>query len=163
MHEPPARSTPGVGLDLGLPWGVPISRGCLLRLEVCDGRGRLPQPALVSGLVNEIWRWNTATTVQHIRDRSVSAVEVAQAHLDRLDEVNPVLNAVTNDVRDEAMETARSLDDALTTEGPVGPLHGVPITIKENIDVAGQVTPNGMVAFADLVAPDDSPRPVCAQ
>ncbi len=107
--------------------------------------------------MDEIWRWNTATTAQHLVERLVSAVEVTHAHLDRLDQVNPALNAVTNDVRDEALETARSLDAALITDGPVGPLHGVPITIKENIDVAGQVTPNGMVAFADLIAPDDSP------
>ncbi|MFW2383888.1 MAG: amidase [Acidimicrobiales bacterium] len=107
--------------------------------------------------MDEIWRWNTQATAHHIREGSVSSSEVAQAHLDRLDEVNPIINAVTNDVRDDALETARALDQSMVANGPVGPLHGVPITIKENIDVAGQVTPNGMVALADLVAPDDSP------
>ncbi len=105
----------------------------------------------------EIWRWNTETTIQRIREGSVSAVEVARGHLDRLDAVNPIINAVTNDVREEALETARSLDKSMADDGPVGPLHGVPITIKENIDVTGQATPNGMVALADVVANDDSP------
>ena len=105
----------------------------------------------------EIWQWNTVTTAARVAAGEVSATEVTQAHLDRLDAVNPALNAVTNDVREEALETASALDTTFAANGPIGPLHGVPVTIKENIDVAGQVTPNGMPVFADLVAPSDSP------
>jgi amidase len=107
--------------------------------------------------MTEIWQWNTATTTAHIASGEISATEVTQAHLDRLDAVNPALNAVTNDVREDAVAKAAALDTTFAATGPIGPLHGVPITIKENIDVAGQVTPNGMPVFADLVAPSDSP------
>ena len=104
-----------------------------------------------------IWQWNTATTADRIRTREVSATEVATAHVERIDEVNPLLNAVTNDVRERALERASELDAALVSGGPVGALHGVPVTIKENIDVEGEVTPNGMVASAEVMAPGDSP------
>ncbi len=107
--------------------------------------------------MTEIWQWNTATTAARAASGEISSAEVTQAHLDRLDAVNPALNAVTQDVREEAIETAKRLDDAFATGGPVGPLHGVPVTIKENIDVTGQPTPNGMPAFADLIADSNSP------
>ncbi len=107
--------------------------------------------------MTEIWQWNTATTAARVASGEVSATEVTQAHLARLDIVNPGLNAVTNDIREEALESAADLDTTFAATGPIGPLHGVPITIKENIDVVGQATPNGMPMFADLMAPSDSP------
>lgn len=107
--------------------------------------------------MSEIWRWNTATTATQVASGEVSATEVVEAHLARLDQVNPGLNAVTNDVRDHARARSAELDATYAGSGPVGPLHGVPITIKENIDVAGQVTPNGLGALADLTAPGNSP------
>lgn len=107
--------------------------------------------------MTEIWQWNTATTVTEVGNGSVSAREVTEAHLARLDVVNPGLNAVTNDVREEALATASRLDETFAASGPVGPLHGVAITIKENIDVTGQPTPNGLSALADTIAPGDSP------
>ncbi|RZV42285.1 MAG: amidase [Acidimicrobiales bacterium] len=105
----------------------------------------------------EIWQWNTSTTAERIRSGDISAREVADAHLARLDEVNPLLNAVTNDVRESAIARAAELDESFSASGPAGALHGVPVTIKENIDVEGQVTPNGMLANAEVVAPADSP------
>ena len=107
--------------------------------------------------MTEIWQWNTSTTAAQVAGGTISAREVVTAHLARLDEVNPELNAVTNDVRQEATVRAADLDEAFAADGPVGPLHGVPVTIKENIDVAGQVTPNGLPTLADLVAPGNSP------
>jgi len=105
----------------------------------------------------EIWQWSTATTADKIAAGEISAAEVTAAHLARLDDVNPALNAVTNDVRSTAIERAAALDQTFASSGVVGPLHGVPITIKENIDVEGEATPNGLVALQDVVAPADSP------
>lgn len=107
--------------------------------------------------MSEIWQWDTATTAKQVADGQVSAREVTDAHLARLDAVNPQLNAVTNDVREYAHIAAAALDAAHTAGEPLGPLHGVPVTIKENIDVVGQPTPNGMPVFADTIAPADSP------
>ena len=79
------------------------------------------------------------------------------ATVDRMRAVNGHLNAVVDDLGDEAIAHARNLDVVLKTSGPVGPLHGVPVTIKENIDQKGRATPNGVRAFADVIAPDDAP------
>ena len=79
------------------------------------------------------------------------------ATVDRMRAVNGHLNAVVDDLGDEAIAHARDLDVVLKTSGPVGPLHGVPVTIKENIDQKGRATPNGVKAFADVIAPDDAP------
>ncbi|MGF1595989.1 MAG: amidase [Acidimicrobiales bacterium] len=107
--------------------------------------------------MTEIWQWSALDTAARVAAGEVSAREVTDAHLTRLADVNPPLNAVTNEVGDEARAAAADLDDVYTKVGPIGPLHGVPVTIKENIDVKGQVTPNGLPAFAELVAPTDSP------
>lgn len=107
--------------------------------------------------MTELWQWDAATTVQQVAAAAVSSREVVEAHLQRLDEVNPQLNAVTNDVREHALAAAARRDAAQAAGEDLGPLHGVAITIKENIDVAGQPTPNGLPALADLIAPDDSP------
>src|SRR4029450_12815543 len=48
-------------------------------------------------------------------------------------------------------------DKVMRENGPIGPLHGVPVTIKENVDQKGCATPNGVVAFKDVIAPDDAP------
>ncbi len=79
------------------------------------------------------------------------------ATVDRMRAVNGHLNAVVDDLGDEAIAHARDLDAILKSSGPVGPLHGVPVTIKENIDQKGKATPNGVKAFADVIAPDDAP------
>ena len=55
------------------------------------------------------------------------------------------------------MSAADAADAAIAAGETLGPLHGVPVTIKENIDVAGQATPNGVPAFEGLVASEDAP------
>jgi amidase len=77
--------------------------------------------------------------------------------LDRLDAVNSTLNAVTVVLADQALAAADQADTARARGESLGALHGVPVTIKENIDQAGMATANGVVAFKDLVATSDSP------
>ncbi|MCZ4354543.1 amidase [Roseovarius aestuarii] len=103
--------------------------------------------------MSEIIRWSAARTVRHLKARDVSAVEVVQAHLDRLDAINPKLNAVVDMVPD-ALERARAID---TGTLPAGLLAGAPITTKINADQAGLATTNGVAAFANNIAPADSP------
>ena len=71
--------------------------------------------------------------------------------------VNPRLNAVTVDLGTEALEAADRADLAVARGEALGPLHGVPIAIKENVDQAGCATTNGVVAFRDVIATEDSP------
>jgi hypothetical protein len=75
-----------------------------------------------------------------IRDRQVTSREVVDAHLARIGEVNPSINAVTVTLAEEAREGAKAIDRAVAAGAPLGPLAGVPITVKENIDVAGAAT-----------------------
>jgi aspartyl-tRNA(Asn)/glutamyl-tRNA(Gln) amidotransferase subunit A len=81
-----------------------------------------------------------------IRSRRVSAREVVQAHLERIDAVNPKLNAIVT-VADDALDAARAADEALASGVEVGPLHGVPFTVKDSFDTAGVLTQRGSPIF----------------
>ncbi len=104
-----------------------------------------------------IWQWSAVETAAAIKARRVSSEEVAGAHIARLHAANPALNAVVVDLTDQALESARAADSRQASGEALGPLHGVPVTIKINIDVEGQANSNGVVAFADNIAPGDSP------
>lgn len=91
-----------------------------------------------------------------IRTRRFSAEEVVAAHLDRIEELNPALNAVVSLRAEEALDDARERD-ALTARGiSLGPLHGIPIAVKDLMDVAGMRTTSGSRIYADHVASADS-------
>ncbi len=107
--------------------------------------------------MTEIWQWDAATTVDQVASGAVSTRQVVEAHLARLDAVNPQLNAVTNDIREHALVAADARDASQAAGEALGPMHGVPVTIKENIDIEGQPTPNGLPVLADVLAPGDSP------
>lgn len=93
-----------------------------------------------------------------IRAREVSSVEVVTAHLERIEAVNPALNAVVATLAEQAIAAARQADQRTAAgDSDLGRLHGVPVTIKENIDVAGTATTNGVPALADAVASLDAP------
>jgi aspartyl-tRNA(Asn)/glutamyl-tRNA(Gln) amidotransferase subunit A len=81
-----------------------------------------------------------------IRTREVSAVEVMQAHLDRITAVNPKVNAIVT-VADGALEAAKAADAAVRARGALGPLHGVPFTVKDSIDTVGVPTQRGSPIF----------------
>ena len=81
--------------------------------------------------------------------------------LARIHAVNPALNAIVRVLEKEALVAADAADQALAAGAPLGPLHGVPVTTKVNVDQAGCPTDNGIVALHDLVAFEDSP-PVAA-
>src|SRR4051812_43896088 len=84
-----------------------------------------------------------AETARLIRDNDVTAVDVVQAALARIEARNGPLNAFTNVLADQALADAQACDVQLGGGAEVGPLHGVPIAIKEEIDVAGTVTTFG--------------------
>jgi len=92
-----------------------------------------------------------------IRGRQVSSREVIQAHLDRIEAVNPHLNAIVRLLPD-ALAAADAADQAVADGAPLGPLHGVPFTVKENIDLAGTPTTQAIPALAEAVAPVDAPQ-----
>lgn len=104
-----------------------------------------------------IWQWSATETAAAIKKRKVTSEEVVSAHVDRMHEANAAINAVVVDLSKDAMKAAKAADRALAKGNDIGPLHGVPVTIKINIDVEGQANSNGVVAFKDNIAPGDSP------
>src|SRR6202048_3054206 len=90
-----------------------------------------------------------------IRTREVSPVEVVQAHLERIEAVNPKLNAIVT-VVDDALDAARAAEAALMAGGELGPLHGVPITVKDSIDTAGVLTQRGSPIFRGRIPDADA-------
>ena len=103
----------------------------------------------------EIFYADAATLAQRIRDRSLSPVEVTQVHLERIESVNPRLNALIA-FPDGVMERAREAEAAATRGEFWGPLHGVPFTVKDCVDTAGVVTTRGSRLFADHVPEADA-------
>jgi aspartyl-tRNA(Asn)/glutamyl-tRNA(Gln) amidotransferase subunit A len=89
---------------------------------------------------------DASTLAERIRTRSLSSVEVVQAHLDRIAELNPTINAVVT-VAHAALADAREADDAVRNGRPLGPLHSVPFTVKDSIDTAGVPTQRGSPIF----------------
>src|SRR5258707_10755553 len=107
--------------------------------------------------MSEIWQLSATELAQRIARRQLSSVEAVNAHLARIDAVNPALNAVVRVLADEARAGAVLADQALASGKTVGPLHGVPFTVKENIDMAGLPTTWGVPALAKAVVPVDAP------
>jgi len=108
--------------------------------------------------VSELWRKSAVELAVMIRDREVSSREVVRAHLERIEAVNPHLNAIVRLLPDQALAAADAADRAVADGTRLGPLHGVPFTVKENIDVAGTPTTQAVPALAEAVAPVDAPQ-----
>ncbi len=92
-----------------------------------------------------------------IRSRQLSAVEAVQATLARINRLNPALNAIVQRMDDKALAAASDIDAKLARGEDPGPLAGIPVTVKVNVDQAGFATTNGLRIQADLVAQEDSP------
>jgi Asp-tRNA(Asn)/Glu-tRNA(Gln) amidotransferase A subunit family amidase len=89
--------------------------------------------------------------------KEVSPVEVARAHLDRIDGLNPKLNAFVDCRPDAVLAQARAAEKAVLRGDELGPLHGVPVSIKSSIDVAGHLCEAGTRLRAGYVAAEDAP------
>ncbi len=91
-----------------------------------------------------------------IRTKQVSSREVVQAHLDRISAVNPKINAVVTLMADDALKSADAADKAVASGAPLGPLHGVPFSVKDALDTAGVLTQRGSRLFAGNVPERDA-------
>ncbi|WP_295851444.1 amidase family protein [Tardiphaga sp.] len=107
--------------------------------------------------MNDLWRLSAVDLAALIRARKVSAKEAALAGLARLDAVNPVINAVVEHRPDDVMAQAEAIDAALARGDEIGPLGGVPVTVKVNIDYAGYATTNGVQIQSGVLPTSNSP------
>ena len=104
---------------------------------------------------SEIIYYDATKLAELIRNREISPVEVMQAHLDRIEALNPKLNAIVT-VADGALEAAKAAEAAVMAGGALGPLHGVPITVKDSIDTAGVLTQRGSPIFKGRIPKTDA-------
>ncbi|HIG44002.1 MAG: amidase [bacterium] len=102
---------------------------------------------------DELWRKSATELAALIREKQVSSREVVESHLARIETVNPKVNAITVVLAESALSAADAADKIPAT----GPLHGVPFTIKENIDCTGSATTNGVPVLAEAMPSVDSP------
>jgi amidase len=107
--------------------------------------------------MEDLWRLSAADLAALIRSKQVSAKEAASAALARLDAVNPSINAVVDHRPEDVLAQAASIDAAIAHDQPVGPLAGVPVTVKVNIDQQGFATTNGLKLQRDVIASSNSP------
>ncbi len=107
--------------------------------------------------MTELWRLGAVDIATRVAGRDISAVEVTGQCLQRLEQVNPALNAVVQQMPDEALAAARAVDDAVAAGKPAGPLAGVPVTIKVNVDQRGHANTNGIRIQRDNIAAQDNP------
>ena len=92
----------------------------------------------------------------HIRSGALSPVELIDACLERIEQLNPILNAFLVVAAEQARAAARRAADALAHGEAVGPLHGIPVGVKDLIDVAGMTTTGGSAFFAGTTAAADA-------
>src|SRR4029450_2665601 len=101
-------------------------------------------------VADELWKWDAVALAQAIRAREISSRDAVGASIARMRAVNPQLNAVTCEMSDAALAAADRADEAVArnrkSNEPLGALHGVPVTIKENVDQEGCATVNGVAA-----------------
>ena len=101
--------------------------------------------------MSELWQLSARELAETIRTGGASSREVLHAHFARVDAVNGHLTAVVRRLDDEAFAAADAADAAVAAGDELGLLHGVPCSIKENIDVAGTPTTQGVAAFTGAI------------
>jgi aspartyl-tRNA(Asn)/glutamyl-tRNA(Gln) amidotransferase subunit A len=106
-------------------------------------------------VTTDLIRCDATELAELIRDGKVSSVEVVRAHLDRIEETDPRVNAIVT-LADGALDAAEAADAAVAAGVELGPLHGVPFTAKDSFDTAGVLTQRGSPIFAGRVPDTDA-------
>ncbi|HKO63086.1 MAG TPA: amidase [Pyrinomonadaceae bacterium] len=105
--------------------------------------------------MSELTAQSLTTLCRLIQTRAVSPVPVLEAHLERIEQVNPGLNAIVT-LAPDAMEKARAAERAINNGEVWGPLHGIPITVKDTIETAGLLSTSGSLTRANFVPERDA-------
>ena len=106
--------------------------------------------------MDELIYTSATSLARAIREKRVSSQEVVEAYIHRIEAVNPQLNAVVQFTADTALTQARQVDFALARGESKGPLHGVPITIKDSFDTEGVISTAGTKGRASYVPQQDA-------
>ena len=108
-------------------------------------------------MTDPLWQRSAVEIADGIRAKTFSCREVMESVVARIRALNGTLNAIVYDYTEDALAEARRADDDFAAGRVRGPLHGVPVTIKENVDQKDTPTPNGLPALEKVIAPDDAP------
>lgn len=108
-------------------------------------------------MTTKLWQLSATDLAGRIARRETTARAATESVLSRIVEVNPKFNALASVTPDKALQAADAADAAQARGETLGPLHGVPVTIKVNIDVQGEATDEGVHAFKNNIASSDSP------
>lgn len=106
--------------------------------------------------VDELWLLDACAMAEGVRQKRFSSRELIESCLQRTEVVDPKINAMTELRAELALAAADAADKAVAGKQDLGLLHGVPVTIKANVDVAGWATVNGCAALQDNVARENS-------
>ena len=104
-----------------------------------------------------IWQMSACDLAAAIQSGKTSCVAAVADVSARVHAENGRINAIVEDMTAAALPIAETHDQILQTKGPLGPLQGVPVTIKVNVDQKGHATTNGVTALKDVIAPEDAP------
>ena len=137
-----------------------LSRRALLRAAVGGAAANFMLPVLAAAesasLSQDLTTASAVRLASAIRRREVSSVEVVDACLRRIEALNPALNAIVQLNINAARAAAAAADQALRRRDHVGPLHGVPFTVKDSFDTAGIITTAGTTGRRSLVPSHDA-------
>lgn len=107
-------------------------------------------------MLNDVLFTSATRMAKLIREKQISSEELVRAHIHRIDAVNPILNAIVQFRPDQALQEARAADAAQARGAKVGPLHGVPFTLKDYMSIDGLKSTYGTLGFKDNVMHHDS-------
>src|SRR5262245_65314922 len=107
-------------------------------------------------VTSELHWWTAGDLAAAIRGREVSAREALEHFVSRIERLDPPVNAVVMWDLDRAREAARLADEAVHRGDKLGPLHGVPMTIKDSFQTEGCITTSGAPQLAGHVPPEDA-------
>jgi Asp-tRNA(Asn)/Glu-tRNA(Gln) amidotransferase A subunit family amidase len=107
--------------------------------------------------MNDLTFLSAVEMARQIRENKISPVDLTEAHLDQIRRLNPELKAFVQVDPERVRDEARAAEASLANNATLGPLHGVPISIKSSIDVAGMKCESGTRLRADYVAKSDAP------
>lgn len=103
-----------------------------------------------------IYYQEASTLAEMIRNKEITSVEVVQVHLDRIEAINPKINGIVTLMGKQALKDAAAADKAVAAGEKLGPLHGVPFSIKDSIDTAGVPTQYGSKIFEGNIPQQDA-------
>src|SRR5688500_1697981 len=106
--------------------------------------------------MTELTSQSLSSLAELIRTRAVSPLAVVEAHLRRIDEINPRLRAIVT-LNPNVIDEAKKAEAAVVRGDVAGSLHGVPLTIKDTIETKGIRTTSGSLLRADFIPPSDAP------